>query len=199
MTISTRARPIAALLLTAAVAGSVTACTTEYHGYDSGIDGVLWRQIASFEDPLSMSVYDPLDETIGILHTMIPEQYPAAVSDPAVYLAGVVGERWDGTAGSLPELGLEKGGAILYDVTSTESVAAFSTFIASGPRPNAPTDAGSTYTGPSEVYTCYSVEVDFRTDVPPRPIRTAFTECPGELVELLADDAAFASAEVFDG
>lgn len=31
--------------------------TTEYRGRDSGIDGVLWRQIAGFEDPLPERFY----------------------------------------------------------------------------------------------------------------------------------------------
>ncbi|WP_382304396.1 hypothetical protein [Herbiconiux sp. UC225_62] len=197
--ITTRLRPAAALLLGTAAAGSLAACSTEYHGHDSGIDGELWDRMASFEDPLLTSVFDPLDETIGILHTMIPEQYPPAVSDPDEYLAGILAPRWDGAAASVPELGLDQGGAILYDAVSTESDASFSIFIASGPRSNGPDDSGRVYSGPSEVYTCYRFDVRFEADASAHARQTIYLGCPAELVDPLADDAAFASAEVFAG
>jgi hypothetical protein len=198
VTITRRSIPVALLLL-AAASVSVAGCTTEYHGHDSGIDGVLWRQMASFEDPLSTTIWNPLDETIAIRHTLAPDLYPPAMDDPREYLAGIDAPRWDGAQLSLPQFELERGGVILYDAVATDSTATFSLFIASGPRSNAPTDQGGVYSGPSEVYTCYSLEVRFASDVPPHLVRTAFTECPPELVDLLADDAAFASAEVFDG
>jgi hypothetical protein len=197
--IENRRRQVGILALSAIFAASVVGCATEYHGYDSGIDGVLWRQIAAFEDPLLASIYEPLHETVGIPNTTDPESHPAAVDTPAEYLAGIDKPRWDGTARSLPQLEIEKGGVILYDVASRDSTAMFSLFIASGPRPNVPTDEGRDYSGPSEVYTCYSIKVDFGMTATRVPDRTAFTECPSELVGLLAEDAAFASAEVFEG
>ncbi|WP_258061411.1 hypothetical protein [Rathayibacter sp. AY1A4] len=41
--------------------------------------------------------------------------------------------------------------------------------------------------------------MDFRAHTPPGPERTAFEDCPADLVAVLRTDAAFASAEVFDG
>lgn len=182
-----------------AVVVSVTGCTTEYHGYDSGIDDALWRQIASFKDPLTPSIYGPLEETIGILHELDPAAYPAAIDDPADYLAGIPVPRWDGTDASLAELDLADGGAVLYDESAVDGVAAFSIFVASGLRPGASRDGGGWFDGPSEVYTCYGFEVDFDAASPPFADRTTFDACPSELVELLAPDAAFADVDVFNG
>ncbi|RFA09094.1 hypothetical protein B7R54_07540 [Subtercola boreus] len=97
------------------------------------------------------------------------------------------------------ESGIDGGGAILYDVNSVGRMASFSIFIASGPRPNTAADDGHAYRGPSEVYTCYAIAVDFGSELPPSTDRTVFTGCPPTLVSQLADDAVFASAEVFDG
>lgn len=179
-----RLRQVATLALTTIVAASLTGCATEYHGYDSGIDGVLWRQVAAFEDPLSKSIYEPARES-----TQTPDEY----------LAGIDQTRWDGTARALPLLGNGGGGVLLYDVASKDLSASFSLFIASGPRPDISTDDGRPYLGPSEVYTCYSINVDFGITATRSAIRTVLKRCPAELVGLLAKDAAYASAEVFDG
>lgn len=192
------ARQTSIVLLTA-VAATLTGCTAEYHGYDSGIDDVLWRQIASFEDPLSAGIYDPLDETIGIAHTLVPDEYPAPVDDPATYLAGIPAPRWNGSPDALPQLELRDGGAILYDVASVSRTASFSIFIASGPRALPATTNSHISHGPSEVYTCYQIDVDFDSELPPTADRTVLPACPPALVGQLARDAAFASAEVFDG
>ncbi|MCS5723900.1 hypothetical protein N1028_05995 [Herbiconiux sp. CPCC 203407] len=181
-------------------AGLLTGCTpTEYHGHDSGIDGELWRRIASFEDPLSSALYGPQDPTIKERHRIAPDLYPPPEDDPAVYLGGLDAPRWDGSGKSVTSLGLGDGGAILYDVATTASTARFSVFIASGPRSQGPTDEGRPYSGPSEVYTCYSYVVRFAAGQTPTAEKTRFAECPPPLVDELADDAVFASAEVFDG
>jgi hypothetical protein len=168
----TRKASIFALLVSA---GSLSGCSpVEYHGYDSGLDGVLWRQIASFEDP--MNFYNP------------------STPEPLTYLAELGGVRWDGRASRLPDL--SEGAIVLYDVSTTKSVALFSVFISSGPRANVPTDAGHEYAGPSQVYTCYGITADLGVAVVDRAI---FTECPTALVNELPEDAAFASDDVFDG
>ena len=188
---------LACFAVAALLAGATAACTTtEYHGYDSGIDGWFCDRIALHKDPLSQSIYGPLDATIAIKHRLAPDLYPPAVSDPTEYLAGVVGTRWDGSVRSIPDLGLADGGAILYDVATTPSFASFSVFITSGARPGG---VGREHPGPSEVYTCYSVEVAFGGASEPQAARTALAECPSPLVDELAEDAAFASVEVFDG
>lgn len=148
----------------------------EYQGADSGIDAVLWRQVADFEDPLAF--------------------HAPSSHDPEEYLAGLGGSRWDGTTETLPDL--RSGGVALYDMSWTDSTARFSVFITSGPRPDVPTDDGHTYDGPSQVYTCYGITSEL-DPAQKSATRTIFTECPDALVDQLPEDAAFASGEVFDG
>lgn len=158
----------------------MTGCVVEYHGHDSAIDGVLWRQIATFEDPLSEDLYRP------------------EANDPQTYLESLNGMRWDGRSSSAAQLDLSEGGIVLYERAERASSAQVSVFIASGPRPAVPTDEGHRYAGPGEVYTCYRLETRFASEQP-RVERTILDECPRALVELVAEDAAFASGEVFDG
>lgn len=172
-----RVRQQVAVAAVAVGAVTLSGCgPVEYSGHDSGIDGVLWRQIASFEDPMEFSDTSP--------------------QDPSTYVSGLGGDRWDGSATSLPDL--STGAIVLYDVETTASRATFSVFISSGPRPDVPTDDGRDYVGPSQVYTCYERERDFNPEAQ-RSNRTVFTDCPAALVNLLPEDAAFASADVFDG
>lgn len=160
---------------------SLTGCTLEYRGSGSGIDGVLWRQIAGFEDPLSERFYT------------------AQSTEPGKYLADVGSTVWNGAASSVPDLALDDGGVALYDLSSTETTVKFSVFISSGPRADGPTDDGHTYSGPSGVFTCYSIDAQLGGNREPVIERLAFDDCPAALVETTPTDAAFASAEVFDG
>ena len=163
--------------MVSAVAFLVAGCgPTEYRGYDSGIDGVLWRQIAAFEDPLSRELFSP------------------RVNESAPYLAALHGTRWDGEAAVATELNLDAGGVVLYDLSSTPTSADASVFNASGTRSLTDDSAG-----PSEVYTCYRIETAFNGDPMPSAGRLLLDSCPEPLVSLLAEDAAFASSEVFDG
>jgi len=172
-----RARTVASAVTVGAIALLVAGCgPTEYHGYDSGIDGVLWRQVAAFEDPLSFELFEP------------------RVNEPEPYLAALSGMRWDGKASTAAELALDEGGVVLYDLSSTPTSANASVFIASGPRSRADDRAH-----PSEVYTCYRIETAFTGDPMPSAGRILLDSCPEPLVSLLAEDAAFASGEVFDG
>jgi hypothetical protein len=139
----TDGRKWGALLVIAGIALSLTGCHTEYHGADSGIDGTLWRQISAFEDPLSLSLYQ------------------SSAAQPVAYLESLQGERWSGSVASASNLDMAKGGVVLYDISSTESSAELSVFIASGPRPDILTDEGRDYNGPVQVFTCYRVEANF--------------------------------------
>ncbi|KQX07738.1 hypothetical protein ASC59_08400 [Leifsonia sp. Root1293] len=141
----------------------------------------MWRQIASYEDPLSSSLFYP------------------SVYEPISYLKSLRGERWGGSTQSASELHLKEGGVVLYDLTSTYNTAGLSVFKASGPRPDVPTDWGRNYDGPSQVFTCYRMEAEFSAGAMPSVGRTTFDHCPPALVELMPADAAFASGEVFDG
>ena len=177
----TRRRKWGALVVVAGIALLLTGCQTEYRGPDSGIDGTLWRQITSFEDPLSRSLFQP------------------SVNGPVDYLDSLPGERWSGSVASTFDLDLREGGVVLYDISSSDSAAELSVFIASGPRPDVPTDGGRDYNGPSQVFTCYQVEADFSPGVAASVGRVTFDDCPAALVELMPDGAVFASGEVFDG
>jgi hypothetical protein len=195
-------RGLPVVIMAAISAGLLAGCSagpTEYHGDDSGIDGVLWRQISSYEDPLDEGIYKPLDESLRYVYTLVPNETEPPVNDPTVYLQGIQGPRWDGTSASAHALGLENGGVAIYAERAEGLTAEFSVFIASGPRPDVPTDNRSRYVGPSEVYTCYGITVQFDPVEMPTNSRDAFKECPPTLVGLLGSDAAFASAEVFDG
>jgi hypothetical protein len=164
-----------------AIAIALTGCNTEYHGATSGSDGTLWRQIAAFEDPLSLSLYQ------------------SSATQPIEYLASLQGERWGGSVASTSNLDISEGGVVLYDISSTDSSADLSVYIASGPRPDVPTDDGRDYNGPAQVYTCYRVIAVFSPGVEPSAYPVTFDDCPAALVELSPAGAAFASGEVFDG
>ncbi|MFB2556790.1 hypothetical protein [Herbiconiux liangxiaofengii] len=170
----TRAAGSAALIM-AGVA--LSGCgPIEYHGQDSGIDGVLWRQIAGFEDPANF--------------------YESSTQVPETYLAEAGVDRWDGSLSTRPDVG--EGAILIYDVSTSGAEAEFSVFVSSGPRPDTPTDSGHDYSGPSQVYTCYEIAADLGSPTPAVE-RTIFTTCPEALVSLLPQDAAFASADTYDG
>jgi len=164
-----------------AVALTLTGCATEYHGFDSGIDGVIWRQIDLLESQLSVEIFEP--STFG----------------PADYLASLPGSRWDGSISSARSLDLDRGGVVLYKMATTVRSAKVSVFITSGPRPNVPTDEGGRYDGPGTVYTCYGFRTDFVSGQQSRTSRTIYSKCPHALTDQLPEDAVFASGEVFDG
>lgn len=176
-----RRRKWGAPVVVAGIALALTGCQTEYRGHDSGIDGTLWRQIASFEDPLSRSLYRP------------------SVNGPVSYLDSLPGERWSGSGSSTFDLDLREGGVVLYDISSSDSSVELSVFIASGPRPDVPTDGGREHNGPTHVFTCYQVEAAFTPGVAATVRRVTFDDCPAALVEMMPDAAVFASGEVFDG
>lgn len=161
----------------------LTGCRTEYHGYNSEIDGVLWKQVASFGDPLSRSLYQPTVDD----------------DEPSAYLDALEGVRWDGSEASAAGLNLREGGVAIYDVSSTDSTAELSVLIASGPRPDVATDEGLDHVGPSTVFTSYGITAQFEPMALPAADQIIFDDCPPALVGLLPDDAAFASGEVFDG
>ena len=160
---------------------SLSACSTEYHGPYSDIDGVLWRQIAGFKDPLSSSLYQSSED------------------DPKALVDSLPGTPWDGTPESAERLNIADGGVVMYDVSSTGHEADFSVFISSGPRADQIEASETTYTGPSAVFTCYTLHVYSTADATLSIDRVILDECPSALVDTMPDDAAFASGEVFDG
>ena len=160
---------------------ALSACSTEYHGPYSDIDDVLWRQVASFKDPFSNSLYrsseDDLEALVGSL--------PVAT--------------WDGTPDSAAQLEIADGGLVMYDVSSSSHEAELSVFISSGSRADQLTGTEEPYTGPSAVFTCYSLHAYSYADATLSIDRVVLDECPRALVDTMPGDAAFASVEVFDG
>lgn len=175
-TLTLAATACLAVLITASLSG----CRTEYHGYDSGIDDRQWRQIAAFEDPLSAQLFEP------------------TVNEPDQYLAALNGARWDRLTATPGELRIEEGGVVLYDISSTTSAAALSVFITSASEHEDGAERDARF-NPSAVYTCYGIEATFGQSTRPLAERIIYSECPSALLELVPRDAAFASAEVFDG
>jgi hypothetical protein len=157
------------------------ACSTEYHGPYSDIDGVLWRQVASFEDPFTSSVYQSWED------------------DPNALVESLPGTSWDGTSESAGRMNVADGGVVIYDVSSARHQADFSVFISSGLRAGQFMGAHETYTGPSAVFTCYKMHVYSNADATLAIDRIILDRCPSALVEAMPDDAAFASGDVFDG
>ena len=160
---------------------ALSACSTEYHGPYSDIDDVLWRQIASFEDPFTSSLYQSSED------------------DPNALVDSLPGTSWDGTSESAERTNITDGGVVIYDVSSMSHETELSVFIASGPRADQLTGSENTYTGPSAVFTCYTLHVSANGGATLAINRVLLDECPSELVDTMPDDAAFASGEVFDG
>jgi len=148
-------------------------------GFLTTIDGTLWRQIATIEDPLSNDMFgkakqdDYLDE-LEVAH-------------------------WSGDLTSVADLRLADGGAAIYDVSTVGSVISYSVFISSGPRDDGPTDDGEQYLGPDTVYTCYGIKANFHSGSSAYVDRLLWSGCPEALVDALPDDALFVSDDVFDG
>jgi len=142
------------------------------------VDGVLWRQVAAFEDPFMSAVHDFSDTTL--------DAYVDRLASSA--------QRWGGTDADATQLGLANGGVAMYDVSISAEEVTLSMFVSSGPR-----RGGDTY-GPDELYTC----ARFRVYVDAGPFgggvnRDALEDCPDALVAILGDGAAFARVSVFDG
>ena len=159
-----------------AIIASLAGCRTMYSGWESDVDGVLWRQTAEMEDRIWSELVD------------------LQSADDVEKLSA---QPWDGVSDP-SRLGIEEGAAVVYDVSVEGNAVVLSVFIASGPRPNRPTDDGDAYTGPSEIFTCFGYKglMGVADDGDGRII---YTECPAELVALVPADAAFATDDVFDG
>lgn len=167
---------------------------TVYCGWESDIDGVLWRQVAAHEDPLWTRLGQP--------------------RSVETYLDDTEGTVWDGVTDP-SELGVARGAVLFYDVDRSGSRYEFGVFISSGPRPDVLTDEGDPYRGPSQVFTCFTVIADivplpqierdrddWRDGIDLQAVavdRDVDVECPSELVAEMPPDAAFAFDDVFDG
>lgn len=136
-----------------AIAGAVLVVVlSSVVGCSSGTpDDVLWRQIAAFKDPFGTA----LRAVVG--------------TERSTFMAGLKGgssvlpgQYWDGTS-SPGDLSLAKGGLVYFDLQDGSQDVKFDVLISSGPRnPAADPLADSTpYWGPSAIYTCFVVAVEF--------------------------------------
>lgn len=154
------------------VLGSLVGCAQRPH------DGVLWRQVAAFTDPLGKALNDAIGTERSAFVTSLnddsgtlPGRYWSGVSNPA-------------------NLSLDSGGLVLFDSQDNSSAVMFDVLISSGPRnPDAdPLADSSAYSGPSAVYTCFVVTVEFDTQTV-----TGWTyddgKCTPRLVETLGNSA----------
>ena len=174
----TPARLVATAIALVTIAAALAGCRTTYTGYESDIDGVLWRQVAMREDFFWRMVHDARSEDLLIHDTR------ATV--------------WDG-ASDAADLGIADSAVIIWDLEHTDHRYDFKLFISSGPRPDRPTDFGEVYRGPSEVFTCFGVTATFADGVFPEVERDVEVTCPEELIAQMPADAAFATDDVFDG
>lgn len=176
-------RGTALLLGGIAVALALAGCRTEYRGTDSGIDGVLWRQVASVEDPFTASVVRAL------------------APDAETFFAQLPGERWDEASAHAFEL--DEPTAVVYDTAADEAAASFRVFFSSGVRADVATDAGGPYAGPDSVFTCYGWTVRFGPYAVEEAEQdwssTTWEDCPEELVAAMPGTTAYAEPEVFGG
>lgn len=179
-----RARTVASVALVLAVGATLIGCRTEYRGAESGLDGVLWRQVASVEDPLMLALSNSLTPDAD----SFLEQLPATL--------------WGGPAAPVPDL--DEPVAVVYDLERGDGgELTFSAFISSGRRVDVPTDAGGRYDGPDSVFTCSRWTVRFGAYAVESAERGAlgqhWEDCPAELVEAMPGDVAFAEPDVFGG
>ena len=163
-----------------AVVVALTGCRTEYRGPDADIDGVLWRQVASVEDPFN----------IVVIHALTPSA--------TEFFAQLPAERWDPSSDSVPDL--SEPVAVVYDLESTADSATLSVFFSSGRRSDAPADG---YFGPDSVFSCASWRVEFGPYAVERADRgslgQSWEDCPAELIDAMPGNVAFAEPAVFDG
>lgn len=184
-------RPLLKIGALAAIALALSGCRPD--PYDTGVDGVLWRQVAEHLDPIKSFTGNASE----------PYDAPPMPVDTYLYLVPAI--KWD--RASDPEAAwFESGGAVIHDMERTETQLSFDVFVSSGPRPaDLPTDDGYPYFGPGTVYTCFGFVVEVENEAISRDPYGYFTEreslasCDPELVALLADDAAFAEIDSFNG
>lgn len=109
------------------------------------------------------------------------------------------GHYWNGISDPT-DLDLDKGGLAFFDIRENPKNVMFDVLISSGPRdPAADPLADSTpYWGPSAIYTCFVVTVEFGGRAETR-FGYDDTECEPKLVTTLGDQAKFYPVDAFSG
>lgn len=118
-------------------------------------DGVLWRQVAVFKDPFGRSLVSAIETTTG------SEDLADGIRDGSA----LAGDYWDGDS-SLDAIPLVKGGLVIHNLEEHNGGLSFEVMINSGPR-NARADPlarqEGPYFGPTSVFTCSEIIVDFES------------------------------------
>ncbi|MDJ0350727.1 hypothetical protein [Cryobacterium sp. PH29-G1] len=151
-------------------------------------DGVLWRQVAAFKDPLG----DRLASAVGTQSS----SFAAALTSNGDTLPGTY---WDG-ATDPALLGLANGGLAFSNVRENADSVIFDALISSGTRnPGGDRFADTEdYFGPSSIYTCFSVVVESASEA---IIEWTYVnaECASDLVATLTDGAKLYPLAEFNG
>jgi len=150
-------------------------------------DGVLWRQIASYKDPLTSDI-----------GARTPAEFAESLQQNEALVAT---QFWNGTSDP-QRFGLAAGGIVVWDVRTRSSSVIFSVMIASGPRDadaDPLADPDTIYWGPNSVYTCGVFEVAAPSVEYGDNLSIEKRDCPPELVGTLDDGAVFANISDFYG
>lgn len=151
-------------------------------------DGVLWRQVADFKDPLG----NALNSAEGTSRSTFVE----GVKTDAGTLPG---HYWDGIARPA-DLGLGQGGAAYSNIQESENGLEVDGLISSGARNSDDDDLHDSQPdyGPSMIYTCFTIALEA-----PSETITGWTylqdECDADLVRTLGGEARFYPVEEFHG
>ncbi len=169
------------VLLPVLIGGVYLWARHQYQNPYPEVDGVLWRQVASVEDPLDASLY----------RTDAP-------SIPA-YVDALNGVRWDGTPDGADAIDLSHPTLVVHDVEETPETVSFRVFISSGTRV-APSGEGFRWPGePEAFFTCYDVEVSFPSSGAPSVGRDRNVPCPAPLTDRMPSGAVYMKPSTFDG
>ncbi len=152
----------------------------QYQNPYTEVDGVLWRQVASVEDPFDAALHSN----------------GASISTVVDALREL---RWDGTSRGADAIDLSQPTLLVHDVEESTDTVDMSVFISSGARVG-PSDDGFRWPWePDAFFTCYDVEVSMLASATPRVTRWRNGPCPDLLVERLPSGAVYMLPSTFDG
>ena len=156
------------------------------------IDGVLWRQVAAYKDPLMEHLF----ESEGITALDLERDL---VEDSELWGALL----WNGSSDA-QYLDLAEGGSAVWNFESSADALSFSMMISSGPRDPA-SDAlarrdHDTWPAPAAMFTCFDVDFEVVDGYLAEPWRSEEEkQCPEELIDTLVPGAVYQPITTFDG
>lgn len=153
------------------------------HQYENGpdVDGVLWRQVASVEDPFDRALYSPTAGSVTAL------------------LDALEGDRWDGSPEGADALDFSRPTLVVHDIEQDTDAVAFRVFLSSGERPGPPGQRARLPWESSAYFTCYGVTVTFTGSSPPSVAGADERACPSLLVSRMPSDSVYMVPSTFSG